>query len=395
MSSTLIHNAAIVLPDQVLSRHSLFIDAGKIAQILPAQDAYKINADQTIDAANYTLAPGFIDLHIHGIHNYRPDAGLEDYIPMAATLPQYGVTGFLPTLFPNINDNIEAQLKRLAQAAAKGAQVLGFHLEGPFVKHSGAAAPDTIGTANPQRIRDIIEAAQPYRVIFSISPDLPGINELIPVMAQNNTPVFITHTSADVAQTQASIAAGACHATHFYDVFYAPPESEPGVRPCGSVEAILADPNVSVDFILDGVHVDPIAVKMALQCKPNNTCLVTDANVGAGLPPGRYKYTSVEIEFTEIGLPARLTENSHAPGALAGSGLTMDRAFRNAISMLNVDLPTAARITSATPAKVLRIDHQKGKIQTGFDADLVLLDPKLNVRQTFVAGQTVFSEPKA
>lgn len=392
MNSTLIHNANIVVDDQVLAQHSLLMEDGKISQILPAEEAAKLKADETVDASGATLVPGFIDLHIHGVHTYCPDKGPEKYAPMSSTLPRYGVTGFLPTLFPSSKDDIESTLKALAGTETTGANILGFHLEGPFVKHSGAASPETIGTAKPERIREIIKSAEPYRVIFSISPDVPGINELIPIMAENNAPVFITHTTADVKQTLTSIAAGACHATHFYDVFYAPEATEGGVRPCGSVEAILADPNVSVDFILDGVHVDPIAVKMALQCKPNNTCLITDANIGAGLPPAKYTYAGCEIEFRALGEPARLTEKSHMPGGLAGSGLTMDRAFRNVLEMVQVDLPTAARLTSTTPAKVLRIDDHKGKIKAGFDADLVLLDESNNVKQTFVAGQTVFKK---
>jgi N-acetylglucosamine-6-phosphate deacetylase len=153
------------------------------------------------------------------------------------------------------------------------------------------------------------------------------------------------------------------------------------------VEAILADPHVSVDFILDGVHVEPVAVQMAITCKgADKVCLITDANVGAGLPPGRYQSLGSEIEFEYEGAPARMTQNSRFPGALAGSGLTMDKAVQNAVSMLKASIPQAIRMASANPAKVMRLKN-KGQIKRGFDADIVLLDQELKVIRTWIKGK--------
>jgi N-acetylglucosamine-6-phosphate deacetylase len=202
----------------------------------------------------------------------------------------------------------------------------------------------------------------------------------------------MTHTGASVEQTQAAIAAGARHATHFYDVFPVPAITEPGVRPCGAVEAILADPRVSVDFIVDGVHVNPIAVQMALQCKgPDRVCLITDANIGAGLPGGRYQFAAgIEVEIAGPGQPARMTEKSGLPGGLAGSGLTLDAAVRNAIKLVHVDLVQAVRMASANPARVLGLADRKGSVVEGYDADLVLLDDSLQVLRTWVGGACRF-----
>ncbi|GAH07680.1 unnamed protein product, partial [marine sediment metagenome] len=241
---------------------------------------------------------GLIDLHTHGLHSYRIDNDPDDLDNICRLLPQYGVTGFLPTVCPRPKRQLAEFLGRLAKVQSKAAEILGFHLEGPFLSLTGALPPEAIGTADRERTRALIEAARPYKAIFSVAPDFEGIGGLIPIMAKNNTPVFMTHTGASVSQTQAAIALGAKHATHFYDVFPCPNETDPGVRPCGAVEAILADPDVSVDFILDGEHVDPVAVKMALQCKgPDKVCLITDANIGAGLPPGKYTSFGTEIEF--------------------------------------------------------------------------------------------------
>ena len=388
MSKLLIKNASLVLLDRILKDHSVLCEDGKITQLAPDQDLAQSDASELIDAKGNHLAPGLIDLHIHGLHSNRIDHGPDRLANICNLLPQYGVTGFLPTVCPLPEGKLAQFLSRLAKVQSDGAEILGFHLEGPFLTLTGALPPDALGKTDPQRVKNLIQAAKPYKTIFSIAPDFEQISELIPLMATNKTPVFITHTMANVAQTQAAIALGAKHATHFYDVFPHPEVADPGVRPCGAAEAILADPDVSVDFILDGEHVDPIAVKLALQCKSiDKVCLITDSNVGAGLPPGKYSsFADAEIEFHYQGGPARMTENSHHPGCLAGSGLTMDLAVKNALKMLNIDLPQAVRMASTNPANVLGLQN-KGQIREGFDADFFLMDNNHQVLQTWVAGK--------
>lgn len=385
----LIRNATVVFPDRLLPKHSALCRNGKIEKIAPDIRASEAPNVVEVDAAGCYLAPGFIDLHIHGTHRSLVDNGPDDLAELCRVLPQYGVTALLPTVCPRPKGEDAEFLSTLARVESEGAHILGFHLEGPFLSLTGALPPEAIGSADPDRVMALQRAAEPHRAIFSIAPDFPGILDLIPIMNRNNTPVFMTHTAADVKQTQAAIDAGARHATHFYDVFPAPPITEPGARPCGVVETALADERVSVDFILDGEHVDPVAVKLALLCKaPDRICLITDANIGAGLAPGRFMFAAgMEIEFKYCGGPARLTETSYMPGALAGSGLTLDRALRNAVQMLRVDLPQAVRMVSANPAKTLGLDHVKGCIKEGYDADLVLLDENLTVVRTWINGQ--------
>ena len=344
------------------------------------------------DFGDSYIVPGFIDLHIHGIHYALVDNGPHDLSEMCRVLPQYGITGFLPTVSPRPAGEDAIFLSGLANTETFGSEILGFHLEGPFIKLTGAFNDDAISKSDKKRVEALIQAARPYRAIFSISPDVEGIEDLLPLMAENNNPVFITHTEATVAQTQAAIESGALHATHFYDVFPCPEVTEPGVRPCGAVEAILADERVSVDFILDGVHVDPIAVKLALLCKsrgPGSVCLVTDAVPGAGLEPGRFDFKGIgEIEFAHKGSPARIVKNNF----LSGAGLTMDQALRNAVSWLELDLPSAIRLVSTNPAEVTGAGHRKGQIIKGYDADFVILDKQLNVVQTWIGGECIFKK---
>ena len=346
--------------------------------------------EEFLDMSDCYIVPGFIDLHTHGIHHYLADNGIDDLVQICRIQPRYGVTGFLPTIAPLPAGKDALFLQELARVNSDGSCILGFHLEGPFLKITGALSSEAVSGADAGRVESLIRAALPYKAIFSISPDVEGIESLIPLMAANNIPVFMTHTAATVQQTQRAIELGARHATHFYDVFPCPPVSEPGVRPCGTVEAILADRRVSVDFILDGVHVDPVAVKMALACKsggPGRVCLITDSNVGAGLEPGRFNFgSSGEIYFTSKGAPARLVKDD----TLAGSGLTMDQALRNAVHLLGLDLPEAIKMVSAYPAEIIGVSDRKGKLQTGYDADFVILNNQLEVVQTWIGGKCYY-----
>jgi N-acetylglucosamine-6-phosphate deacetylase len=395
MSSTFISHATLVGLEFLAEDQAVVIESGKIAWCGPSSAIPSSGGfDETVDADGLYLAPGFIDLHIHGGLQYLIDRGPADLQGLCSELPRFGVTGFLPTICPLPPGDDAAFLKSLAETKTQGAQILAFHLEGPYLALTGALPKDALAQPDAARVRALQQAAQPRSLIFSIAPDVPGIENIIPLMAKNRTPVFMTHTHANVRQTQRAIDAGARHATHFYDVFPIPDVTDPGVRPCGSVEAILADPRVSVDFILDGVHVDPIAVKLALTCKSHDkVCLITDANIGAGMPPGRYDtFAGCEVEFLAPGQPARYTERSPYPGALAGSGLTLNLAVRNAMTMLGLSLPKAVRLAAANPAALLGLGRRKGQIRPGFDADLVLMTDQCDIHQTWIQGITQYKQ---
>ncbi len=343
-----------------------------------------------LDMKDYYIVPGFIDLHIHGIHLFRADQGAKGLTGMCRVLPRYGVTGFLPTISPRPEGEDVVLLKELSSVSPEGSEILGFHLEGPFLKLLGSLNIEANSRISLKRAESLIQASKPYRTIFSISPDVEGIEALIPLLAENRNPVFITHTAATVKQTEHAIRLGAKHATHFYDVFPCPQTEEPGVRPCGAVEAILADRTVSVDFILDGIHVDPVAVKMALAAKsggPGSVCLITDSNLGAGMEPCRYVFgENREIEFAYRGAPARLVKDH----TIAGSGLTMDQVLRNAVHFLDLELSQAIRLVSSNPAGVLGLNSRKGCLLPGYDADFVILDQNLQVQQTWISGKCCY-----
>ena len=399
MNKTLfIDHAKVVTLDKVLTDTTVIVTDGRIRSVLPSSEAAKAKDAATtdhVDAKGAMLTPGFIDMHTHGLRANLVQKDPVQLTTMAKGLTEFGVTGWLPTVAPELPGVDAEYMTILAQTAAKqtpasGAQVLGFHSEGPYLTQSGSLSPECLGKADPARVRAMMKAAKPFQLIFSIAPDFEGVVPMIKIMREEGAPVFMTHTAANAEQTEAAIEAGACHATHFYDVFPAPPVTEPGVRPCGTVEAIYAHPEVTVDFILDGVHVNPIAVRMALQCKGiDHVCLITDAMVGCGTL-GEFEFSGSIAAFTEPGMPARIVGGIGTKDTLIGSGLTMNYAVRNAVKFGVADLPVAVRMATANPAHVIGVDDRKGQIAEGYDADLVLLDDKFDPLRTWVAGETVF-----
>lgn len=391
MNKLIVQNGTILTEEAALSGFEMLCIDGKIAAIAPTGTLNTQDA-QILDATGKIISPGFIDMHIHGTLGHLVDNGKKALEELSVALPQYGVTSYLPTVLP-CPDEI-GLLKELVSVKSQGSEILGFFFEGHYLKLSGAIS-GLVADYSEKRLFALLEAAQGNRMIFGVSPEIKEMETLIPHMVKQGGNAFITHTHATADQTTLAIELGARHATHFYNVFPYIGDREGGVRGCGTVEAVLADERTTVDFILDGEHVQPIAVKMALTCKgPDKVCLVTDANTSAGLPEGFYaKGISGKDFIVEYpGGPARMTDENGKPGGLAGSGLTMDKAVRNAVAMLGVSLPQAVRMASANPARVLGIGDHKGRLAQGYDADFILLDESLHVDSCYISATEKYTK---
>ncbi|MCC6240154.1 MAG: amidohydrolase family protein [Phycisphaerales bacterium] len=395
MNSVLIQNARVLEPGVGIVGHSLLISDKRVAAIDPVNTP----AAQTIDAGGRLLTPGLIDMHTHGFGRDLYEHGPEAMRRILSALPQFGVTCITPTLYANLTRAHLGELSALgaiAQADDQDVAIAGFHLEGPFLALPGAGASTLDGDV--ALLDDLLDACKRVAAV-SISPDTPKIGPVIEHLRDRDIAAFITHTKASAEQTEQAIQLGARHATHFYDVFYAPEVTDLGVRPVGAVESILADPRVTVDFIADGIHVHPTAIRAALAAKgPAGVALITDSYFGAGLPPGIYE--------NEGGYSVRVTDGDalriHEPGSsrhngLSGSGLTMSRGVSNLRKWLNLPEHAVWQIATRTPATVLGL-KRKGSLLAGCDADLVLWDDDgslLTARYTWVGGRKVYSSSNA
>jgi len=394
MSAFTITNADLLLPGKGVSPGVLLVLDGKIAAIDPTAEQIPADCEQ-YDAQGALLTPGLIDIHTHGIHEYQYERDPQELVDGCALLAQYGTTCVLPTLYGILDPSLITHLEGLSEALdhVTGVNAPGFHFEGPFLALPGAGArtiPGDLGL-----LEELLAAANGRVTAMSVSPDTPNVMPVIERLCEKNISVFITHTKASVELTRRAIDEGARHATHFCNVFPVPPEPEPGVRPVGAVEAVLADPRCTVDFICDGVHVDPILIQLALRAKgPQGVSAITDSNVGAGAKAGVYGTSwgySVKASPTEA---VRVLDEDHPLcGLLAGSSLTMNRAVSNLLTWLENAEPQVWAMATCNPASAAGIEN-KGTLQVGADADLVLWNRsagQLQVERTWVCGQCVFA----
>lgn len=385
MSRTLIHNVRVVEPGVRIAAGGVLIDGGRIVRLIRDQ-LDQVAAEERIDGGGKLLSPGLMDVHTHGIHRALYERGPEDFQVAAEACVRHGATCVLPTLYKVMNRRSLGLLRKLteAMAAVRVCHFPGYHLEGPFLALPGAGAETVPGDVG--LLEELYEACMGKITAMSISPDTANIIPVIEWLVGRDIVPFITHTAAYPEQTQAAIDAGARHATHFYDVFPVPADREPGVRQCGAVETILADRRCTVDFICDGVHVEPIAIKAAIAAKGyEGVMLITDSNIGAGLEPGVYE--------TPWGFAVRVRDGDGARhvehGGLAGSALTMDKGMANLLRWLDLPAEQVWAMGTSNVARMLGMKH-KGVICAGADADLVLWNDDLTVARTWVAGECVY-----
>jgi N-acetylglucosamine-6-phosphate deacetylase len=380
-----IKNVRILYPGERIASGSLVLQDGKITAINPANPPLQA---RVTDGNGRLLTPGLIDVHTHGIHKFRYhyDTTPEEFASAARALGQYGTTCVFPTVVPGKEPDLVESLSRMASPAPgmEGARMPGLHLEGPFMALGGAACATLPGDL--KLLDDLLAACRSRVAIMSVSPDQKNMVAVIECLRERRVVPFLTHTRASVEQTQAAIDAGAMHATHFYDVFPVPEELEPGARPVGAVETILADPRVSVDFICDGVHVHPMAIRAAVRAKGwGGVLLITDSNIGAGLPPGEYDSPwGFRVRTGPAGGVRHATENY-----LAGSALTMNVGVKNLLEWLDLPPEQVWAMGTLNPARLLGLTN-KGRIAVGVDADLVLWTDDLQPVKTWVGGKCIY-----
>jgi N-acetylglucosamine-6-phosphate deacetylase len=351
----------------------------RAAQAVPA-------GARVFDFGDAALAPGFLDIHIHG------GAGHDVMEAHPASLPaveqfiaKHGVTGYFPTTVTAPLDQILSALERLATAIENGekqtadglrATPLGIHLEGPFISHirPGVHPPADLSLPTLPLFERFWQAARGHIRMMTIAPELNGATEVIAEAAKRGVCVSLGHSDADLKATRAGVAAGARHATHTFNAMRPLHHREPGI-----VGEVLTNPQLTADLIADGIHLDPAIVQLILAAKgKENAVLITDAMSATGMPDGLYPLGSLEVEV----------KNGMAlhDGHLAGSILTLDAAVRNVMQFAHWDLQQSLRMATLNPAVVVGLSN-RGKLQAGVPADLVVLSHCGEVRNTIIRGQ--------
>lgn len=380
MIDVLFTNGPVLLSEGLVDGLALGVAAGRIAWIGPSAAAPA--AGRTVDLAGRMLLPGFIDVQVNGgggvLFNDQTDPSAIARI--GAAHARFGTTGFLPTLISDRLDVLDAGIEAVDQAIAMGVPgVLGIHLEGPFInpKRRGVHQREHLAELS-RELLPRLAAPHGGKTLVTLAPELVD-PEWIAALTRMGVVVSAGHTEASVQQIAAAIDAGLTAFTHLFNAM--PPLVN---RNPGPVGAALADQTAWCGLIVDGFHVDPLVLRLALRCRPTDRfMLVTDAMPSVGSDADSFILHGEKITVND----GRCLDSS---GTLAGTSLDMAGAVRNAMSLLGLDLPTAVAMASSNPAALLGIDGELGRIATGMRASLVVAASGMVVEETWIEGKQAF-----
>ncbi len=390
-----------MLPDRVLSGHTLVIEGDRIVEYTSGPRSVG-QGERRVDRPGHLIVPGFIDVHVHGVVGHDVLDGDGAVARIAAALPRWGVTAFCPTTMastPAALGTALAEVRRLRSAPRAGARVLPAHLESNFVNPeyrgaqplaclrrppASAAAPGPSSSDFTARdVLEVIDRARPDVGIITMAPELEHGLALVRALVAGGVRVSLGHSGATYEEAQAAIAAGARHATHLFNRMRPMTHRDPGLT-----GAILASDEIAAELICDGHHVHPAVMNVAIAAKGSSRMMaITDGTAGSGLPQGsRAHLGGASITVGDV---ARLDDDT-----IAGSVLTMDRAFAMLVTRCGLDIVQAAEMCSTTPARELGLTGH-GAIAPGAIADFVILDARLTVVETWIAGERAWPEPSA
>ena len=335
------------------------------------------HGDATLDATGLTVVPGFVDVQVNGAFGHDFTTDPESIWAAAARLPETGVTAFLPTLITAPDGTVQA-----AQAAIHrrpegfvGAEPLGLHLEGPMISFEKRGAHPPRYLADQASAHDWDPANG--IALVTLAPEIPGALDAIRTLTERGVVVSLGHSNATAAEAEAGADAGATFGTHLFNAMSLPTRSEPGLA-----GFLLTDPRLFFGVINDGVHLHRRLVQLMWAAAGNRVILITDAIAAMGIGDGTYQLGSLDV--TVDGMVA-----SRADGGLAGSVLTMGQAIRNLVEITGCSIEAAVATATTHPAALMRLDD-RGSLQSGHRADVVLLDRGAKVVATIVAGQIAF-----
>jgi N-acetylglucosamine-6-phosphate deacetylase len=384
MEEIAIKNGTIFTPFRAIKRGVIVINNGKIVAIGRKEDVRIPTNAIEIDASGKIVAPGFIDLHTNGARGYNViDGSYEAIKAMAKFAIEHGTTAFIPTTVTAPQKIIVAAASSVKEATIKGtggAQVLGVHLEGPYINFEmrGAQNPDYIRKPSMRELEQVLNASGNNVKIVTIAPEIDGGLEFIKELKKRNIVVSVGHSNATYDEIVSAIRAGLSYASHTFNGMERLHHREPGV-----IGAVLTRDEITAEVIADGIHVHPAAIKILVRAKGRDKVVLVTDNIGAaGMPDGVYTLSGLEV-IVKNGI-CRLRD-----GTLAGSTLTMDVAVKNMVELVELPLKDALIMATANPARVIGIDN-KGCLETDKDADIVILNKHLGIYMTIVQGNIVY-----
>ena len=375
-----IMDGLLVLPHELVTGQVILYDEN-IEAIVPRKEFRAGMVTDLIDAEGLIVSPGFINEHIHGCGGFDTmDEYGQALEEMSRLLPSAGVTAFAPTTMTYGRERLEGTLQRIRQAAAQagGAQILGAHMEGPYISqaYKGAQKGDAIGEADFSWLEPYADVIK----IITLAPETLGRSSFLEQCRQQGIVVSIGHSGADYDQARYVMEEyGPCQVTHFFNAMTPFHQRRPGI-----IGAAFDDPAVRCELICDNLHVHPSAQRLVYRQKGRaGIILVTDSLRAALLGDGP----------SELGGQAVLVQNGEArlsDGTLAGSVLTMEQAVLNFLVNTQASLPDVIAMATENPAKALGVFDRMGSLEVGKQADITIFDDNMNIKTTLVKGRAVY-----
>ncbi|MDR0749979.1 MAG: N-acetylglucosamine-6-phosphate deacetylase [Tannerellaceae bacterium] len=378
-------NGLIITPSGILRNHSLIISGHTIAEI--TERAIEIDDCETIDARGNYIAPGCIDIHLHGGNGHDfTEATPEAFYAIAQAHARHGTTALYATLAAAPRTTFEQAIRTCEQVMADpkdGARIMGLHLEGNYLNKTmcGGQDPHCLYNPDPQEYRELITSTHCIKR-WSASPELPGAMAFGRYATERGILVSLAHTVAGYPIVKAAFEAGYTHATHFYNAMTGVHKNRE-FKQEGTIESIYLMDDMTVELVADGIHVPPVILQLVYKfIGPKRIALVTDSMFAAAFSGPVEGIDSRIIVEDGVG---KLADRS----ALASSIATSDRLIRTMVQKAGVTLTDAIRMGSETPARIMRIADKKGTLEKGKDADIILFDTDINVLTTIVEGKNV------
>lgn len=377
---TLIVNGRLLIGGNIVSNKDVLIEGNKIRAI-----GNGLYGDNIIDAGGNYVSPGFVDIHIHGSSGFDTmDGTFEAINTISKSVAMHGTTSFLPTTMTEDKGKIKNAIKNVFdnKDRVEGAEILGVHMEGPFINPKQKGAQDDKFILKPT-VENFTEICGEYVNIVklvTIAPEVDGALELIRYLKEKNIVASVGHTDSTYDDVALGYKAGITHATHVFNAMKGFHHRE-----VGTVGAVF-DLDISAEVIADGIHSVFPAIRALIRLKGKEKVnLVTDAMMAANLRDGLYQLGGQDV-YVKDGA-ARLKS-----GVLAGSTLTLDKAIKNISSNTDLSLPESVALASYNSAKVIGVDDRKGLIKEGYDADIVIFDENIEIKKTIVGGKIVYEK---